>query len=259
MRIALGLQYDGAGYHGWQKQPELKTVQATLEAALSEIAHHPIQAVCAGRTDTGVHASGQIVHFDTTVRRDKAAWIYGTNSILPHNIVVLWAREIDENFHARYKATSRHYRYLLCNRPIRPAYGHHCVSWHYEKLNHELMAEGANYLIGEHDFTSYRAVGCQASSPIKTITRLSIVRHGDLIMIDLVADGFLHHMVRNIVGVLLQIGTGKQAPQWTDEVLRACDRRQGGVTASPYGLYLANVYYPEQFEIPEISLPMISI
>jgi len=256
MRIALGIEYDGRGYHGWQKQANLVTVQETLETALSKIAQEPIEVVCAGRTDTGVHASGQVIHFDTNVERNMRAWVFGTNSFLPHDICVRWAKRVPKDFHARYSAQSRTYRYIIYDQSIRPALFRHNVTWQYRALNTEKMQEAANHLIGEHDFSSFRSSDCQASTPIRHISKLTVTRSGHThnshhIQIEITANAFLHHMVRNIAGVLMAIGSEKRPSLWAKEVLNAKDRRLGGETAPPYGLYLIHVLYPSHFQIPE--------
>lgn len=258
-RIALNIQYNGSAYHGWQIQPDLNTVQGKLEAALSQVADHPVQTKCAGRTDTGVHATGQVVHFDSNARRDEKAWTFGTNSQLPSDIVVRWARQVSDDFHARHSATARHYRYIISNRRTRPAILPNHLTWHYHLLNVDLMRQGAEYLLGTHDFSAFRAVGCQAKSPNKTIKSITLEKHQDMIFIDVVADAFLYHMVRNIVGVLFQIGCGKNIPKWVKTVLDARDRSAGGATAPAYGLYLVGVDYPETFQLPEaICKPFIT-
>lgn len=250
MRLALGIEYDGGSYHGWQKQPGLLTVQEQLETALSVVAAHPVSVACAGRTDTGVHALCQIVHFDTVSERSDRAWIMGTNANMPYSVTVRWIKEVADDFHARFSALSRRYRYVIYNSPLRPAIMRHGVTWHYRYLDADKMQQGADYLLGEHDFTSYRALGCQAKNPIRTLHRLSVSRHDDLIVVDVTANAFLHHMVRNIVGVLINIGTGYQEPVWAQEVLLAKDRTLGGITAPPYGLYFVEARYPEAYGIP---------
>lgn len=250
-RIALGLEYDGSAFHGWQRQQQLVSVQETLENALSEVACHPIQTVCAGRTDAGVHASAQVVHFDSTAKRSERAWVYGTNTILKPNLRVLWARSVPDSFHARRSATCRRYRYVIYNHTIRPSLLRDYVSWYYRPLDVEKMAEAAQYWIGEHDFSSFRAARCQSHSPIRRVHTISVTRLGDRILIDVTANAFLHHMIRNMAGVLLSIGAGLANIEWAQAVLLAKDRRQAGLTASPRGLYLVTVCYPEHFGLPE--------
>lgn len=255
MRIAAGVEYNGAHYYGWQTQEkdQLCTIQKTLENALSKIADQPIRTICAGRTDAKVHASGQIFHFETNAVRNMDAWILGTNSYLPPDIRIHWAKEVPDSFHARYSATSRRYHYYIYNHPQHSALLHHLTSWCYHPLNVERMQVAANFLLGEHDFSSFRGSGCQAKSPIRTIYTLEIIRQGHIIILNVQANAFLHHMVRNIAGMLIAVGDNTHEPLWANEVLTACDRRVSGITASPSGLYLVEVAYPEQFDIPKPS------
>ncbi|GJM04220.1 MAG: tRNA pseudouridine synthase A [marine bacterium B5-7] len=250
MKIALGIEYNGCNYYGWQRQSISPTIQESIETALSTIADECIRIHCAGRTDTGVHAIQQVIHFETSSARDTHAWVLGTNSILPKDISVTWALNCDEDFHARFSAEQRTYQYLILNRPARPAIFNGLVSWECRPLNFDKMKRASVCFIGQHDFTSYRAVACQANSPIRTIHKLEIDRLGDWIVITLTANAFLHHMVRNIAGVLMAIGLGKKEVNWASEVLAAKDRTVGGVTAPPDGLYLVNIQYPERFSIP---------
>lgn len=251
MRIALGIEYDGSRYHGWQTQePGVRSIQSVVEGALAFVADHPVRVVCAGRTDAGVHASRQVIHFDSSALRDARAWVHGANSRLPDDIAVRWAVDMPEDFHARFSAFARRYRYLILNHPVRPALLGRQVTWNYRPLDVARMQEAARHLVGEHDFTSFRAVGCQSKTPVREVTNLDVTRRGDLVVIEVRANAFLHHMVRNIAGVLMAIGAGRQAPAWTREILAARDRRQGGVTAPPYGLYLVDVEYPARFGIP---------
>jgi tRNA pseudouridine38-40 synthase len=254
MRIALGIEYDGSQYHGWQAQTGLHTVQHMIEAAISKVADSQIAIVAAGRTDTAVHATAQVIHFDCEKERSMRSWIYGVNAYLPKDIGVLWAKEVPEAFHARFSALSRRYRYIIYNSPIRPALFHSKVSWQYRQLDDKLMHEAAQLLIGEHDFTSFRSVECQSKSACRRIRQISVRRSNDLIIIDITANAFLHHMVRNIAGVLISVGSGKNPVNWVQEVLLAKDRRLGAETAPPYGLYLMDVSYPKEFEIPKIKL-----
>lgn len=251
MRVALMVEYDGSQYHGWQAQPRLRTVQQMLEDALSEVASHPVSVVCAGRTDTGVHALSQIVHFDAENERATRAWIHGANSFLPKDVCVKWAREMPDAFHARYSATARRYRYFIHNAPIRPALLRGNITWQYRQLDHRVMHEASQFLIGEQDFTSFRSVECQSKTPMRNIHEITVTRHGDLIMIDIEANAFLHHMVRNITGVLMAVGSGRKSLPWVQEVLLAKDRRLGAETAPPYGLYLVGVTYPSEFDVPQ--------
>lgn len=250
MKIALGIEYHGHDYHGWQIQRNLLTIQGCLEEALSKIANEPITTHCAGRTDAGVHAIGQVVHFETSVTRNMRAWLLGTNTYLPSTIAVRWAKVVDDNFHARHSALSRHYRYIIYNHTSRPALLTSRITWNYDILNIATMQAASRYLIGELDFTSFRSSECESKSPMRNVTKIAIDRYDDYIVIDIEANAFLHHMVRNIVGSLLCVGTGYKEPEWIHEVLLAKDRRQAAETASPYGLYLINVRYPEIYKIP---------
>jgi tRNA pseudouridine38-40 synthase len=234
-------------------QEGTRTVQGAVEQAFGRVANHPVRVLCAGRTDAGVHAAAQVVHFDTRADRSSRSWVFGANSCLPKDVSVLWAMRVSADFHARFSATSRTYRYVILNRAIRPALLAGRVCWEYRPLSLAAMQAGANYLIGEHDFSSYRALACQARSPVRNVRRIEVTREGDLVIIEIEANAFLHHMVRNVAGVLLAIGMGKYPPVWAQEVLDARDRTAGGVTAPPQGLYLMRVHYPEQYGLP--SLP----
>ncbi|WP_131782966.1 tRNA pseudouridine(38-40) synthase TruA [Legionella gresilensis] len=249
MRIALGVEYDGSQYHGWQAQTGLHTVQQVIETAISRIADCKINVVCAGRTDTGVHATNQIIHFDCVKERSIRSWIQGANSYLPKDVCIKWGKEMPDNFHARYSALSRQYRYIIYNSAIRPALLRGNVTWQYRQLNHVHMHEASQYLLGENDFTSFRSVECQSNTPMRNIYHVQVTRQGDLVIIDIIANAFLHHMVRNIAGVLIAVGSGKKPVIWVHEVLKATDRRLGAETAPPYGLYLVNVTYPKEFGI----------
>lgn len=254
MRIALGVEYDGSGYCGWQLQKHgERTVQEAVERALSSVANQPVRVICAGRTDTGVHATGQVIHFDTGAERSERSWVFGTNANLPKDVSILWARPVDDSFHARFSALRRRYRYVIYTRPVRPTYLAYRVTWSYRDLDETRMQEAAQHLLGEHDFSSYRALACQAKSPVRTLYRLDVSREGDFIFLDLEANGFLHHMVRNIAGVLMAIGSGEQDTGWTRDVLELRDRTLGGVTAQPHGLYFSGVEYPDEFGLPSLS------
>lgn len=258
MRIALGVEYAGTHYHGWQQQfSDLPTIQTRVEQALSRIADAPVQVVCAGRTDKSVHAVGQVVHFDTDAQRRPDAWVWGTNSYLPHDISIRWAKVMPPEFHARFSAMSRRYCYVICNQPIRPSIFRDQVSWHYQPLDVARMQQAADYLPGEHDFSSFRASECQAKSPIRTLHYCRLWRQGNFILLDIKANGFLHHMVRNIVGVLLAVGDGREQPEWVQSVLTACDRRAASVTAPASGLYFIAAEYPLEFELETmpVNLP----
>lgn len=250
MRIALGIEYDGQAFAGWQWQKGRPTVQAAVEEALSRVAAEPIRITCAGRTDAGVHALEQVVHFDTNARRKPYSWLMGTNTALPEEVRILWVQEISEDFHARYSAIARFYRYVILNRPMKSALLRRQITWHFHLLDEHAMQAAAEHLIGEHDFSSFRAQDCQSKSPMRRMHFIHVHREGDRVIIDLCANAFLHHMVRNIVGVLMEIGSGKQHPDWAGEVLAARDRKCGGVTAPADGLYLGGVFYPAHFGLP---------
>lgn len=254
MRIALGVEYDGSQYHGWQVQTGLHTIQQTLEHALTKIADSEISVVCAGRTDTGVHATNQVIHFDSEKERTIRSWIHGANSFLPKDICVKWGREMPDDFHARYSALSRRYRYIIYNAPVRPALLRSNVTWQYCQLDYRLMQEAGQFLLGENDYTSFRSVECQSNTPMRNVHQLHVTRKGHLIMIDIIANAFLHHMVRNIAGVLIAIGSGKKTVPWVKEVLHAKDRRLGAETAPPYGLYLVGVNYPKESGLSQANL-----
>ncbi len=251
MRIALGVEYDGSGFSGWQLQQGTRTVQGELEKALSKVADHPVRVHCAGRTDAGVHAAEQVVHFDTGAVRSSRSWIFGANANLPKDVAVLWATEVPDDFHARFSACRRSYRYVICNRPVRPTFLAWRTTWAYRPLDEARMHRAAQALVGEHDFSSYRAQGCQAKSPVRRIHRLEVSRRGELLFIDVEANAFLHHMVRNIAGVLMAIGSGERPESWAAEVLALRNRTLGGVTAPPSGLYLTAVGYPDTFDLPQ--------
>ena len=250
-RIALGVRYDGSLYHGWQSQENLRTVQQSLEYALSRVANHPISLTCAGRTDAGVHATSQVVHFDTDVTRSDYSWVFGANSNLPADISVTWASEVSRDFHARYSATARRYRYVVFNHSIRPGILRHAVGWFHSPLDEKQMQIAGQHLVGKHDFSAYRGAGCQANTPIRHVQHIDVARYRRMVVIEIKANAFLLHMVRNIVGTLVAIGTGEQPTTWAKDVLESCDRRQGGVTIGPSGLYLVEVDYPEAFGLPK--------
>ena len=250
MRIAMGIEYDGTHYHGWQTQKNAHSVQERLEQALSRVADHPVSVVCAGRTDAGVHGVGQVIHFDSDARRTERNWLKGVHVNLPHDISVTWVKTVPDSFHARFSAISRSYRYQILNRPNRSALWAKRATWVFQHLDEVRMAAAAQHLIGEHDFSSYRALACQAKHPVRTLHRLDVTRDGELIRIDATANGFLHHMVRNIAGVLIAIGKGEQPTDWSREVLGYRDRTLGGVTAPPDGLYLMGVRYPPELDVP---------
>lgn len=250
-RVALAFEYDGAAYHGWQQQ---KTAEATVEAALSRavarVADHPVDLVCAGRTDAGVHAAYQVVHFDTPSVRNRRSWVMGVNTALPASIAVHWAGNAPEPFHARFTAVYRRYRYLIHNLPVRPALLAGQVAWTYRPLDAARMHQAAQALVGEHDFSAFRAAGCQSRSPRRFVEFIEVSRHGDYVVIDIQANAFLHHMVRNIAGALMAVGNGERPRDWIHDILEAGDRRLAGVTGPPQGLYLVDVGYPETAGIP---------
>lgn len=253
MRFVAVIEYDGSAYNGWQKQPHAPSVQAVVESAISRVADHTVSVVCAGRTDTGVHACGQVIHFDAEVDRGSKGWVRGINTHLPRGVSCLGCGVIKDDFHARFSALSRSYRYIILNRKVRPALLHARVSWQYRELDHTLMQNEASALIGEHDFTSYRALACQAKTAVRTIRSLVVRRSGEFILIDVTANAFLHHMVRNIVGNLMEVGFGKRQSGWCGALLEQRDRSAGGVTAPPDGLYFVDVDYPAHYVLPARS------
>lgn len=254
MRIALGVEYDGSAFYGWQRQREVNSVQQELETALSKVANQPIELFCAGRTDAGVHATGQVVHFDTSAVRDSKGWVMGANAQLPDGIAVRWATPVTEDFHARFSATARRYRYIIYNQKYRPGILRSGLSHYHQSLDIDLMRQAAPYLLGEQDFTSFRAIQCQSHSPFRNVHHLMIERRGDFIILDIKANAFLHHMVRNITGSLLEVGMQNKPPQWIAELLAAKNRNLAAATAKPGGLYLVDVDYPEQFGIPKMAM-----
>ena len=255
MRIALGIEYDGSHFHGFQAQRGLPTVQSQVEGSLAKVANEPVYLFCAGRTDANVHAMGQVVHFDTNAKRHIDAWIWGTNAHLPPSIVVRWARAVDYHFHARFTATARRYRYVIYNHPIRPAILTTRATWHYYPLNIEKMYEASRFLLGENDFSSFRSSQCNSKSPMRNVMTFDVSRQDHLVLIDMEANAFLHHMVRNIAGTLMKIGAGFKEPGWMKEVLDAKSRKVAAETAPADGLYLTNVSYPEPYIFP-LSAPL---
>ncbi|PMJ88271.1 tRNA pseudouridine(38-40) synthase TruA [Vibrio sp. 10N.261.55.A7] len=254
MRIALCVEYDGSKYYGWQRQKDVISVQEELEKSLSVIANHPVEVQCAGRTDSGVHGTGQIVHFDTDAVRQPAAWSMGANAHLPRDISVRWAHIVDDEFHARFTATARRYRYVIFNHALRPAILASGVSHYHGDLDVKKMHEAGQYLIGEKDFTSFRATHCQSRSPWRNIMHLDVTRHGHYVVIDIKANAFVHHMVRNITGSLITVGKGEKDPQWIESLLEAKDRKQASATAKAEGLYLIDVDYPEHYQLPRAPI-----
>jgi tRNA pseudouridine38-40 synthase len=249
-RFAVGLEYDGARFAGWQSQARVPTIQSVVEAALTQIADEPVSLIGAGRTDAGVHALGQVAHFDTRAERSPRGWVLGTNTHLPPEVSVTWAQPVADHFHARYSAEGRTYRYYICNRRARSALAARRATHIHHALDHERMALAGQALIGEHDFSAFRSAECQARSPVRRLSALTVQREGDWVMVAVTANAFLHHMVRNIAGLLIAIGQGKAAPAWSREVLESRDRSRGAPTAAPDGLYLWRVHYPAAFDLP---------
>ena len=250
MRIAIGIEYDGTAYNGWQRQRTGLGVQERLERAIAEVADQPVEVTCAGRTDAGVHASGQVAHFDTSAERSERGWLLGTNSNLPDDICVTWVKPVGDEFHARYSATARRYHYRILNRLVRSALYRRRAWWVHQDLDHRRMHEAAQVLLGEHDFSAFRAAGCQASNAVREVTRVRVSRDGDWIVLDITANAFLQHMVRNIAGTLVAIGSGDEEVDWAGTVLAGRDRKGAGMAAPPHGLTLVRVYYPDAFGIP---------
>jgi tRNA pseudouridine38-40 synthase len=250
-RVALGIAYRGGAYHGWQSQPDGQTVQDHLEVALSRFADAPVVTVCAGRTDSGVHALNQVVHFDAPVERDAFSWVRGTNRYLPRDIAVQWCQPVADEFHARNSARGRRYTYVLLQSPVRPALEQGLAGWVFRPLDGEAMRAAALHLAGEHDFTSFRSAACQAASPIKRLNRIAIARHGAYWRFDFDGVAFLHHMVRNILGCLVAIGEGQRAPAWLADVLAARSRDAAAPTFAADGLYFAGPYYDAVHGLPE--------
>ena len=249
VRIALGVEYEGSGFCGWQTQPSGCSVQDSLERALSEIGGSPIKLTAAGRTDTGVHAAGQVVHFDCVRPRPESAWVRGANALLPPRVAVQWAREVAPEFNARFSALARRYRYILLNRATRPGVAAGRVGWYHASLDLDAMQAAAAMLVGEHDFSAFRSSECQAKTPVRELYELRLSRHGDLVIFDLGANAFLHHMVRNIVGSLVYIGKGKYPAHWIADVLRSRDRKLAAPTFAADGLYLVAVDYAPHWGI----------
>jgi len=250
-RIAIGLEYDGSRFLGWQTQPGGGAVQDVLEKALAAIAGEPVPVTAAGRTDRGVHAAAQVAHFDTRAARPETAWVRGVNAFLPESIAVLWARRVDAEFHARFSATARTYRYRLINRPVRPALAARLAGWYYARLDVAAMRSAARALVGEHDFSAFRAAECQAKTPVRSVHSIDIEQRGDEIDFVIRANAFLHHMVRNIVGSLVYVGAGRQPPDWIAEVLASRDRNKAAPTFGPEGLYLEKVEYDPKWGLPQ--------
>ncbi|HEX2565540.1 MAG TPA: tRNA pseudouridine(38-40) synthase TruA [Burkholderiales bacterium] len=253
MRIALGIEYDGSRFLGWQTQPGGGAVQDALEQALAGIAGSAVATTCAGRTDRGVHARAQVVHFDTDADRPESAWVRGVNALLPDSVAVLWARRVDPEFHARYSAFARTYRYVLLNRPVRPALAAGHVGWYHAPLDVGAMRQAAAALVGQHDFSAFRSSECQAKSPIRQLHELTIDAQAGRIDFVLRANAFLHHMVRNIVGTLVYVGKGKHPPRWAREVLESRNRAAAAPTFAAEGLYLQSIEYDPRWELPNFE------
>jgi tRNA pseudouridine38-40 synthase len=252
-RFAAGIEYDGRAYSGWQYQPGLQTVQDTVQRALTRVADSPVECVCAGRTDAGVHAFGQVVHFDSAAIRSERSWRLGTNTYLPADVSIAWVREVPDQFHARYSATARSYRYLIFNRDSRSALAVGRSTWERRPLDAPRMHAAGQVLVGEHDFSAFRAIECQAKSPMRRVERLEITRDAEWLTLEITANAFLHHMVRNVAGLLLCIGYGESPPERVSSVLASRDRKANAATAPPDGLYLASVRYPAEFGLPVVS------
>jgi tRNA pseudouridine38-40 synthase len=249
-RIALGVEYDGSRFAGWQWQTGRPSVQETLEGALSRVANHPVRVICAGRTDAGVHGLAQVVHFDSASTRSEYSWQMGANSGLPPEVRVTFAKPVSSDFHARSQAIARYYRYSILSRSASSALDAGRITWTPHALDEGRMREAAEPLLGDQDFSAFRAQGCQSKSPRRIMHFIHVVRDGDRIHLDLCANAFVHHMVRNIAGALIEVGTGKRSPDWVAEILEGRDRARAGVTAPPDGLYFAGVLYPDQFDLP---------
>jgi tRNA pseudouridine38-40 synthase len=256
MRIAAGVEYDGYAFSGWQSQPARRTVEACMLEAISAVADHPVELICAGRTDAGVHARGQVIHFDTLAVRSPRSWLFGINANLPRDISLGWVRAMPAHFHARYSALTRSYRYLIINRVARSALTVGRALWVRTPLNVEAMNDAARLLLGAHDFTSFRSANCQSRSTTRRIDALTVRREGTRVSIEVTANAFLHHMVRNIAGSLLAVGSGEAPASWIEQLLQARDRRLAAATAAADGLYLARVAYPAAFGIPAPDDPL---
>lgn len=254
MKIALGIAYQGQHYHGWQRQEKLASVQKEVERALSFVANEKIEIFCAGRTDSGVHATGQVVHFETNAKREEKAWLFGGNANLPDDIALCWAKAVSDDFHARFSATARRYRYIIFNKKLRPAILSQGVTHYHAPLDHEKMYQAGQALLGEQDFSAFRSSQCQSHTPWRNVHHLQVIRLGDYVVVDIKANAFLHHMVRNIVGSLLEIGAGNQCVTWLGELLAKKDRTLSAPTAKANGLYLVKAYYPAHFSLPEMPL-----
>ena len=257
MKYAACIEYDGTEYFGWQRLSHGPSVQGEVEQSLSTVANHNVEVTCAGRTDSGVHGIGQIIHFESDAERAQKAWQLGCNTNLPDDISMRWIQPVTDEFHARFSATSRRYRYIILNQITRPAIIYNKVCWYKEELDAELMHQAAQLLLGENDFSSFRAAGCQAKHAMRELQQISVSRDGNYVYVDIVANAFLHHMVRNIVGSLFEVGKQAQPLEWFTELLELKDRNQAGITAPACGLYFVSVAYPLEFGFPEVSKPPV--
>ena len=248
------MQYDGRGWHGWQSQPHRLTVQDVLEAALTKFSDAPVRVTCAGRTDAGVHALGQVVHFDSNAQRELSGWVRGVNALLPESIAVAWAKQVDAAFDARFSATARTYHYVLLAQPVRAPHWVGRAGWTHAELDVNAMRQAARQLVGTHDFSAFRSAECQAKSPVKTLSIAKVGAYGSFVVFTVCANAFLQHMVRNMVGALIAVGRGKQQPEWIAELLQGRDRRACAPTFMPDGLYLARVAYPPVFDLPRPAM-----
>lgn len=254
MRYACGIEYDGYGFLGFQTQVQEPTIQNSLEKAIAKVANHDVRLICSGRTDTGVSATAQVIHFDSDVNRSEYQWIMGVNTNLPPGISLLWIKEVSDEFHARFSAIQRSYQYTIINRWIRPALNRHSVTWEKLPLDADKMHQAAQYLLGKHDFDAFRSSACQSKTPVKTIDSISVKRSGNKVIMDVAASGFLHHMIRNIIGTLLPIGRGDKPIESMQSILLSKDRTLAGITASPNGLSFNCVKYPKHFNLPETAI-----
>ena len=252
MKYAIGVEYGGAAYCGWQRQSHCDSVQQNVESALAFVANHPVELVCAGRTDAGVHAIEQVAHFETSAERSERAWVLGSNCRLPPDIRLKWAVPVADNFHARFGARSRAYRYIILNTSVPSAIFHDRSSWEFQSLDQIAMHDCAQMLLGEHDFSSFRAAGCQSRSSSRHVHEISVTRQGELIFLDIRANAFLYHMVRNITGSLVAVGKGEQDADWFAGVFKACDRKLAEKTATAAGLYFVHASYDEQYKLPNL-------
>lgn len=258
MRLAIGVEYAGNRYAGWQSQPHAPSVQAEVERALASVAAHSVQLTCAGRTDSGVHALGQVAHFDTPAVRPIRGWVLGANTALPDDVALQWAAVVPDDFHARFSAVARTYHYVILNRPTRSPVWHGRATWIHAPLDADAMHAAAQVLIGVHDFSAFRAAECQSRVPTRRLDRIDVRRNGEFIVVEVTANAFLHHMVRNLVGTLLEVGDGSRPPEWVREALESRDRARSGPTAPADGLYFARVDYPERFGVPPAGIAPVS-